>query len=339
MAGEAIFIGYRRDDTADVAGRIYDALEARFGRERIFKDVDSIPVGANFRNYIRGILPRCRVALILIGPNWVDARDGSRRLDDPEDLVRIEAETALATPDLQVVPVLVNGAQMPRAEYLPDTLQPILHLNAAIIRRDPDFRIDIDRLAAALRVSMRSGSLDLGAIGSARKPLLTRQTGPLILFAAVAIVALAVATFNTLRWQPTQESEPAQRQSPMVEPAPQDVAPVGADAALPGNSSPLSERVLIGDWKGYWDLNCDELTSSQFPIETLIQVTLEYQGRAATETLTRGDREEGTWSLEGREVRLTFGDRTWSGVGDPFCLSGEMRFTGGQTRPFSIARQ
>lgn len=171
MAGEAIFIGYRRDDTADVAGRIFDALEARFGRDRVFKDVDNIPVGANFGQYIKSILPRCRVALILMGPHWVDARDasGKRRLEDPNDWVRIEIETALATPDLQVVPVLVNGAQMPRAEDLPATLQPILHLNAAVIRRDPDFRDDIDRLGTALRASVRTGLLDLGAIGGSRK--------------------------------------------------------------------------------------------------------------------------------------------------------------------------
>ncbi|MGE0294105.1 MAG: toll/interleukin-1 receptor domain-containing protein [Hyphomonadaceae bacterium] len=172
MAREAIFIGYRRDDTADVAGRIFDALEARFGRARVFKDVDNIPVGADFGQYIKGILPRCRVALILIGPHWADAKDGSGRprLEDPSDWVRIEVETALATPKLQVVPVLLNGAQMPRAEQLPASLQPLLTLNAAVIRRDPDFRDDIDRLGAALRASLRTGLLDLDAVSNDRRP-------------------------------------------------------------------------------------------------------------------------------------------------------------------------
>ncbi len=167
MAGEAIFVGYRRDDTADVAGRIFDALEARFGRDRVFKDVDNIPVGANFGDYIKTILPRCRVALILMGPHWIGAQDraGRRRLEDPDDWVRVEIETALATPGLQVVPVLVNGAQMPRPDELPTSLQPLLQLNAAVIRRDPDFRHDIDRLGTALRASVRTGLLDLGAVG------------------------------------------------------------------------------------------------------------------------------------------------------------------------------
>lgn len=172
MAREAIFIGYRRDDTADVAGRIFDALESRFGRDRIFKDVDNLRPGADFGEYIKTILPRCRVALILIGPNWVNAvdEDGRRRLDDPNDWVRIEIEIALAASDLDVVPVLINGARMPRAEELPPSLHPLLRRHAATIRRDPDFRDDIDRLATALRASLRTGLLDLGSLGGDRRP-------------------------------------------------------------------------------------------------------------------------------------------------------------------------
>jgi hypothetical protein len=172
MAREAIFIGYRRDDTADVAGRIFDALESRFGRDRIFKDVDNLRPGADFGEYIKTILPRCRVALILIGPNWVNAvdEDGRRRLDDPNDWVRIEIEIALAAGDLDVVPVLINGARMPRAEELPPSLHPLLRRHAATIRRDPDFRDDIDRLATTLRASLRTGFLDLGSLGGDRRP-------------------------------------------------------------------------------------------------------------------------------------------------------------------------
>ena len=127
MAGEAIFIGYRRDDTADVAGRIYDAMAQRFGKVRVFKDVDNIGPGVDFGEYIRSVLPRCRVALVLIGPHWLDSNDetGKRRLDDDHDWVRIEIETALATPGVLVVPVLVNGARMPRGEEVPDSLKPL----------------------------------------------------------------------------------------------------------------------------------------------------------------------------------------------------------------------
>jgi formylglycine-generating enzyme required for sulfatase activity len=167
---EAIFIGYRRDDTADVAGRIYDALAQRFGRGRLFKDVDSLRPGADFGRHIQTLLPRCRVVLVLIGPKWLDARDekGRRRLDDPNDWVRIEIEIALGTTGLDVVPVLVNGAEMPRAEDLPESLHPLLRRHAAVIRRDPDFQGDIAKLAIALGASVKTGILDLAGLGGER---------------------------------------------------------------------------------------------------------------------------------------------------------------------------
>jgi WD40 repeat protein len=155
---EAIFISYRRDDTADVAGRVHDAFASRFGSRRIFMDVDNLRPGADFGTHIKTLLPRCQTALILIGPSWLEARDerGARRLDLPNDWVRIEIETALATPSLDVVPVLVNGASMPRAEELPECLRPMVLRHAAVIRRNPDFRDDVGRLAVAIRRSMKS---------------------------------------------------------------------------------------------------------------------------------------------------------------------------------------
>lgn len=217
MAREAIFIGYRRDDTADVAGRIFDALESRFGRDRIFKDVDNLRPGADFGEYIKTILPRCRVALILIGPNWVNAvdEDGGRRLDDPNDWVRIEIEIALTAGELDVVPVLINGARMPRANELPPSLHPLLRRHAATIRRDPDFRDDIDRLATALRASVRTGFLDLASLGgdrrsqasSVQRPSKANRT-PLLIGGIVAgALALAVIGFGMSRWLPMQGAE------------------------------------------------------------------------------------------------------------------------------------
>lgn len=166
MAGHAIFIGYRRDDTADVAGRLYDALAARFGKRRVFKDVDALKPGANFAADIRAVLPKCRAFLALIGPAWLEVRDasGARRLDDPADWVRQEIELALATPGLDVVPVLVNGASLPRAEDLPESLRPLVARQAAVVRRDPDFHTDVRRLVEALRQSLRTGALDLTAL-------------------------------------------------------------------------------------------------------------------------------------------------------------------------------
>lgn len=171
MAREAVFLSYRRDDTADVCGRMYDALGKAFGKARLFRDVSSLRPGADFGDAIVGILPKCRATLVLIGPQWLSAcdEDGNRRLDDPNDWVRAEIEMALNAPDLYVVPVLVNGARMPRTEELPTSLQPLLRRHAAVIRRDPDFHDDVARLTQALRTSVQSGVLDLAGLGGELK--------------------------------------------------------------------------------------------------------------------------------------------------------------------------
>lgn len=190
MARESIFISYRHDDTIDVAGRIYDVLGDRFGADKVFKDVDNIPPGAKFDDHIKTTLSQCRVALVLIGPNWAGAgAAGGSRLDDAEDLVRIEVETALAR-DVYVVPVLVNGAQLPRPDQLPPSLRPLLGRQAAIIRRDPDFRDDMKRLVQALRSNVRSG-IDLGALATPQQPAARKLTAAKIL---TAVVLAAVVT-------------------------------------------------------------------------------------------------------------------------------------------------
>ena len=175
-----------------------------FGRDRVFKDVDTIPPGADFGEYIQRILPRCRVALILIGPNWLDAKDegGRRRLDDPHDWVRTEVETALAHKDLYVVPVLVNGAPLPRTEELPTTLHPLLRRNAAVIRRDPDFRDDIDKLATALRASVRTGLPPVG-------PGVRRPSGGGRGMLLGALLAAVLGGMGVLVWQAWRQGAPS----------------------------------------------------------------------------------------------------------------------------------
>jgi hypothetical protein len=154
---KAIFIGYRRDDTGDAAGRLYDLLAREFGARRVFKDVDDIPYGADFGQHITKTLSKCRIFLALIGPSWINVRDeNGRRLDNPDDWVRLELERALTTAGLQVVPVLVNEARMPRSTDLPDCLQSITTRHAAVVRRDPDFHGDARRLALALKKNMKS---------------------------------------------------------------------------------------------------------------------------------------------------------------------------------------
>jgi hypothetical protein len=146
-----IFINYRRDDTIATAGRIHDRLAQSFGKKRIFMDVDHIPAGADFIAYIASKLAECGVLLAIIGPHWVNARDdaGLRRLDDPKDVVLNEIHMALQR-GIAVIPVLVDGADMPKAEHLPNPLKPIARRNAVELRNS-QFGSDADRLIGKIR--------------------------------------------------------------------------------------------------------------------------------------------------------------------------------------------
>jgi hypothetical protein len=149
--GGNIFISYRRSDSADITGRIYDRLISEFDEACVFKDVDSIPLGADFKKYLDVKVSECKALLAIIGSTWVACRDEAdrKRLDDPDDFVRVEIESALKR-DIPVIPLLVQGAQMPEEMDLPPALQKLVYQNGMPIRPDPDFHNDMDRLISAL---------------------------------------------------------------------------------------------------------------------------------------------------------------------------------------------
>jgi glycerophosphoryl diester phosphodiesterase len=124
--GEAgrVFISYRRQETAWPARELYDVLVAELGPDRVFKDVDNIEPGDDFVERIQSAVGSCQVLLALIGPQWLTITDarGARRLDDPADFVRLEVETALNRDDVRVIPILVDNAEMPTAQELPEGL-------------------------------------------------------------------------------------------------------------------------------------------------------------------------------------------------------------------------
>ncbi len=145
-----IFISYRRADSADITGRIYDRLTDRFGKEHVYKDVDSVPLGVDFRKHVGDLVQRCDAVIAIIGNQWVTSQAGNaRRLDDPRDLVRIEIASALAR-SIPVVPVLVGGAVMPSDQDLPQEIQGLAYRNGISVRPDPDFHKDLDRLIAGI---------------------------------------------------------------------------------------------------------------------------------------------------------------------------------------------
>lgn len=150
-----IFISYRRSDSATIAGRIYDRLAGEFGEDNVFKDSYGIVPGEDFRGKIREQVALCDVLLVVIGPAWLHVTEqnnpGLRRLDNPNDWVRLEVETGLQRRGAVVIPVLVSGAAIPPESELPASLRELAYRNALSVRDDPDFRGDMNRLIEAIR--------------------------------------------------------------------------------------------------------------------------------------------------------------------------------------------
>jgi hypothetical protein len=150
-----IFISYRRDDTSYPAGRLYDRLSVHFPSNQIFIDVDSIDPGEDFVKMIKKTVGSCDVLIAVIGKGWLASCDqeGQRRLDNPEDFVRIEIGTALER-DVRVIPVLVEGASMPRRGDLPDDIKSLVSRNALEVSHTR-FRADSERLIGAVERALR----------------------------------------------------------------------------------------------------------------------------------------------------------------------------------------
>ena len=145
-----IFISYRRSDTTAIAGRIVEHLKNHFGSEAVFLDTDSIPHGADFRAYLNQAIRGCDVVLALIGDRWLELdSQGIQRLDNPEDVVRIELEEALELP-ISLIPVLIGGAVFPRANQLPSSLEKLSYLHAANLDIGRDFEIHMKRLISSI---------------------------------------------------------------------------------------------------------------------------------------------------------------------------------------------
>jgi len=154
--GGGIFVSYRRQETSHLAGRLYDRLADRFGERQVFMDVDTIEPGVDFAEAISGAVATCKVLLAIIGPKWLTATDvrGRRRLDDPDDIVRLEIEAALAR-DGRVIPILAEGAVMPSREDLPESLAGLARRNALAIRHE-SFRYDAGHLVLAIEGIVRT---------------------------------------------------------------------------------------------------------------------------------------------------------------------------------------
>lgn len=211
--GGKIFVNYRRDDSAPHALSVAQYLEREFGSKNVFLDIDRLRPGQRFPQVLEERLTESRVMLTVIGPSWLSATNeaGQRRLDDPEDWVRMEICRALAQ-KIPVIPVLVGGASLPRKSELPDDLKPLLEHQVATITTN-GFRTEMAGLARDLQDFIRPP-----------------RTWPL---AAGALAGAAVAALGLgmyLGFIPTEGLAP-QFTSPDTRPVEQETGARNADAA------------------------------------------------------------------------------------------------------------
>src|SRR6266540_167534 len=194
MVGK-IFINYRRDDSPGTAGRLHDRLAQTFGRKNLFMDVDHIPAGVDFLEYLNSQVAACDVFLAVIGPNWLDAKDddGRRRFDNPDDFVTIEIAAALAR-KIRVIPVLVDGARTPKADKLPDSVKSLVRRNAVEVR-NTNFGRDAEALANKVREALEGARPVTG-----QRPFLASAAAWLMVPGRWRTVAASAAALLLVGW-------------------------------------------------------------------------------------------------------------------------------------------
>ena len=232
----AIFLSYRRDDSSGYAGRLFDNLAERFGRERLFMDIETLEPGMDFVTGIDRAIESCGAVIAIIGPNWVRAQDseGRRRLDNPHDFIRLEITSAL-TRGVRIIPVLVHHATMPPEHELPEPLHPLCRLQAYEIS-DNRWEFDVSRLADVLEplIAEPEGNqttepLDAtDSAGAASTTTVPGQDSGGVPTNRLAVAAALVLAVGGATWWLTQSS-PSREQSPIPvsEPKPSSPAPTG----------------------------------------------------------------------------------------------------------------
>ena len=146
-----IAISYRRADSEAMTGRIFDRLIAHYGKEAIFRDIDDIPPGIDFRVHINQTLLKTHILLAIVGPQWVGmSSDGSAdRIQEETDPVRVEVETALRR-RVPLIPVLIGTTKMPSSDQLPPGLKDFAFRNAVKVDTGQDFDYHMDRLIRSM---------------------------------------------------------------------------------------------------------------------------------------------------------------------------------------------
>lgn len=215
-----ITISYRREDSEAITGRIFDRLSTIYGRDALFRDIDSIPPGIDFRDHIANALHSSDIVVIIIGPRWLGrAQGGHSRIDAEADFVRIEVETALKL-GIPVIPVLIGTTRMPRPEQLPETLRELPFRNAVRIDTGQDFDLHMGQFIHDLNEIIESRTAERDAVepgaqrsAVARIPAASR-TGPpnssrtAILVGIGLLVLLVIAGIGFVTQQTSARQEP-----------------------------------------------------------------------------------------------------------------------------------
>ena len=239
-----IFISYRRDDSAGWTGRLADQLKARFGAESIFIDIDTIEPGADFTDALRKAVGSCDVLLAVIGPRWVTVTDqtGTSRLHNPSDWIRVEIATALAR-KIRVIPVLVGGATMPSAEFLPDDLDGFAQRQAHELS-DKRWAYDVDQLMKVLSPDVQERGAWSSHSDRATPSLMSRPImGVLLLVVIGGIAAIGLKMGPASNPQQEKAADVPQHQSSTQQ---KDKTELSEPKILPSHTSPKTIRLAAG---------------------------------------------------------------------------------------------
>ncbi len=230
-----IAISYRRSDSQDITGRIFDRLVRRYGKDTVFRDIDSIQPGIDFRRQIADALRTTDVLLVVAGPGWLgQGRGPATRMENEADPVRIEVETALKR-DIPIIPILVNGMSMPQISELPPSLKDFAYRHAVTVDGGRDFDHHIDGLIHALDRIVPPQAGDVPASGGdikARPPSPWRTYG-LIGVVVIAVLVAGALLFGRQTRQDAPAVQPLVAQTMPVVPVPQPAAPVPAILPAP----------------------------------------------------------------------------------------------------------
>jgi hypothetical protein len=240
-----ITISYRRDDSGVITGRIFDRLVGHYGRNAVFRDIDNIPLGVDFRKHIEHVFDSSDIVLAIVGPHWVGPSLAENRLSNEADPVRIEIEGALRK-GATLIPVLVLGARMPTAGELPETVKDFAYRNAVQLDAGQDFDLHMARLIrgidGVLGLPERAAPADeADAVSPATRPTQRRlKRRPLLAAGIVSVVIGAGSAIGLyVQWERDRATTPSE--SPSIAPNPPAMqSPV--TPAAPGTSPALEKR-------------------------------------------------------------------------------------------------